>query len=330
MKRFKFIVSCAVVMALALTACDDTNFELVPTESTTETVVTTETDEAEVTPAISGTPSVTATPAPSGTTVTTTTVPGETETEETENNGSSGSENSGSGSSGDTSSGGGSNGGDTSSGSSSGGSSSGSGESSGGSSSGGSSSGGSSSNTTPTPEPVATSVPKPTETTSTQYARRACGSCGQQKLVDTPNYHYTTPEKTHEETTETWDYGIQHCEVQINWNGNAKALGDPPSIKVAFDRKVDTSGKPYDNSAEEQATVKANEKADEWLKSMGIESGFGGYFSWQTNKGSTDKINYNKTTITVVDEPAHEYEVGAYVCDNCGAVTIYGTPKQIK
>lgn len=325
MKRFKFIVSCAVVMALALTACDDATFELVPTESTTETVVTTETDEAEVTPAISGTPSVTATPAPSGTTVTTTTIPGETETEETENNGSSGSENSGSGSSGNTSSGGGSNGGDTSSGSSSGGSSS------GGSAGGDSSSGGSGSGVTSTPEPVATSVAKPTETTSSKYDQKfPCDYCGQYKVYTDNHYHYTTPEKTHEETTETWDYGIQHCEVQINWNGNAKALGDPPSIKVAFDRKVDTSGKPYDNSAEEQATIKANEKADEWLKSMGIESGFGGYFSWQTNKGSTDKINYNKTTTTVVDEPAHEYEVVAEVCDGCGHVTYIGTPKQIK
>lgn len=321
MKRFKFIVSCAVVMALALTACDDTNFELVPTESTTETVVTTETDEAEVTPAISGTPSVTATPAPSGTTVTTTTVPGETETGETEANGSSGGENSGSGSPGGSDGG---SGGGTSSGSSSGGSSSGSVESGG-----GSSSGGSGSNATSTPEPVETSVAKPTETTSSQYARKPCGSCGQQKLVDTPNYHYTTPEKTHEETTETWDYGIQHCTVQINWNSYAKELGDPPSIKISFDRKVDTSGKPYDNDAEKDATNQAIGKANEWLNGMGV-SDYGHYYSYQTNSGSTDKINYNKTTTTVVDEPAHEYEVGAYVCDNCGAVTTYGTPKQIK
>lgn len=324
MKRFKFIVSCAVVMALALTACDDTNFELVPTESTTETVVTTETDEAEVTPAISGTPSVTATPAPSGTTVTTTTVPGETETGETEANGSSGGENSGSGSPGGSGGSDGGSGGGTSSGSSSGGSSSGSVESGG-----GSSSGGSGSNATPTPEPVETSVAKPTETTSSQYARKPCGSCGQQKLVDTPNYHYTTPEKTHEETTETWDYGIQHCTVQINWNSYAKELGDPPSIKISFDRKVDTSGKPYDNGAEKDATNQAIGKANEWLNGMGV-SDYGHYYSYQTNSGSTDKINYNKTTTTVVDEPAHEYEVGAYVCDNCGAVTTYGTPKQIK
>ena len=328
MKRFKFVVSCAVVMALALTACDDTNFDLVPTESTIETEVTvTETDETVET-VLSPTPTVVP-----GTTVATgnDTEPDVTETEETENNGSSGSENSGSGSSEGSGSSGGSG-----SGSSSGGSSSGSGESNGGSTSGGSagggsSSGGSGSDATPTPEPVATSIPKPTETTSSKYDQKfPCDYCGQYKVYTDNHYHYTTPEKTHEETTETWDYGIQHCEVQINWNSNAKALGDPPSIKVAFDRKVDTSGKPYDNSAEEQATVKANEKADEWLKSMGIESGFGGYFSWQTNKGSTDKINYNKTTTTVVDEPAHEYEVVAEVCDGCGHVTYIGTPKQIK
>ena len=92
---------------------------------------------------------------------------------------------------------------------------------------------------------------------------------------------------------------------------------------------MDTSGKPYDNGAEKDATNQAIGKANEWLNGMGV-SDYGHYYSYQTNSGSTDKINYNKTTTTVVDEPAHEYEVGAYVCDNCGAVTTYGTPKQIK
>lgn len=328
MKRFKFVVSCAVVMALALTACDDTNFELVPTESTTETVVTTETDEAEVTPAISGTSAVTVTPAPSGTTATTTTVPDETE--ETENNGSSGGENSGSGSPGGSGGSDGGSGGGTSSGSSSGGSASGSGESGSGSSSGGSSSGGSGSDATSAPEPTETSVAKPTETTSSKYDQKfPCDYCGQYKVYTDNHYHYTTPEKTHEETTETWDYGIQHCTVQINWNSYAKELGDPPSIKISFDRKVDTSGKPYDNGAEKDATNQAIGKANEWLNGMGV-SDYGHYYSYQTNSGSTDKINYNKTTTTVVDEPAHEYEVVAEVCDGCGHVTYIGTPKQIK
>lgn len=327
MKRFKFVVSCAVVMALALTACDDTNFDLVPTESTIETGVTvTETDETVET-VLSPTPTVVP-----GTTVATgnDTEPDVTETDETENNGSSGSENSGSGSSGNTSSGGGSNGGDTSSGSSSGGSASGSGESGSGSSSGGSSSGGSGSNATSAPEPTETSVAKPTETTSSKYDQKfPCDYCGQYKVYTDNHYHYTTPEKTHEETTETWDYGIQHCTVQINWNSYAKELGDPPSIKISFDRKVDTSGKPYDNGAEKDATNQAIGKANEWLNGMGV-SDYGHYYSYQTNSGSTDKINYNKTTTTVVDEPAHEYEVVAEVCDGCGHVTYIGTPKQIK
>lgn len=309
MKRIKILMSCVVVMALALTACDDPNMTLVPTESTTETVVTTETDEAEVTPtpAISGTP--TPTIVPTGTTTTASSVADGTEATTTEAGSDSGNTSSGNSSEGGNASGG---------------------------SNGGSSGGGSAptttqaTETTPAPTEASSERPvKPTEATSNNYARRACSSCGQQKLVDTPNYRYTTPEKTHEETTETWDYGIQHCEVQINWKSNAKDLGNPPSITISFDRKVDTSGNPYDNNAENDATGKAMNKADEWLKAQGVEN-CSGYYSWQTNKGSTDKINYNKTTTTVVDEPEHEYEVGAYVCDNCGAVETYGTPKQIR
>lgn len=327
MKRFKFVVSCAVVMALALTACDDTNFDLVPTESTIETEVTvTEIDETVET-VLSPTPTVVP-----GTTVATgnDTEPDVTETDETADNGSSGGENSGSGSPGGSGGSDGGSGGGTSSGSSSGGSASGSGEIGSGSSSGGSSSGGSGSDATSAPEPTETSVAKPTETTSSKYDQKfPCDYCGQYKVYTDNHYHYTTPEKTHEETTETWDYGIQHCTVQINWNSYAKELGDPPSIKISFDRKVDTSGKPYDNGAEKDATNQAIGKANEWLNGMGV-SDYGHYYSYQTNSGSTDKINYNKTTTTVVDEPAHEYEVVAEVCDGCGHVTYIGTPKQIK
>ena len=316
MKRIKILMSCVVVMALALTACDDPNMTLVPTESTTETVVTTETDEAEVTPtpAISGTP--TPTIAPTGSTTTASSVADGTEATTTEAGSDSGNTSSGSG----NTSGGGSSSGGSEGGNASGGSN-------------GGSSGGGSAPTTTTQATETTAAPTEATTTtvSSKYVKGVhCGSCGNETLVENAHYRYTTPEKTHEETTETWDYGIQHCEVQINWKSNAKDLGNPPSITISFDRKVDTSGKPYDNNAENDATSKAMDKADEWLRAQGVEN-CSGYYSWQTNKGSTDKINYNKTTTTVVDEPAHEYECAAYVCDSCGAVEIVpGTEKKIR
>lgn len=333
MKRNKFVAILALATAMAMTACDTP----VTTETTVEpgdtiietTIVGTDASGnpivetvivAAPTKAPSGTPAVTTTETSGkttettvGTTTETTTVATTTATTEaTENGGgsSSGSGDSGSGS-GSTSSGG---------------------SSSGGSSSGGSSSGGGNSTVTDptTPEPTETTKPQPTETTS-NYARRACGSCGNKTLVDTPHYHYTTPAKTHEETTESWDYGIQHCKVTINWTDGAKSFGNPPSITEDFDRKVDTSGNPTGDAVDSGAKSRAAARAKEWLIGAGCpESDVSGYFSWSASFGSIDKVGYTKTTNTVVDEPEHEYEVGAYVCDTCGAVETYGTPKQIR
>ena len=99
-----------------------------------------------------------------------------------------------------------------------------------------------------------------------------------------------------------------------------------PTIRVAFDREVDVDGIPFNNEAEKEATADAISQADAWLKSIGINEPL---FSYQTNKGSTDYVNYQENAYTVIDEPEHVYEVGAYVCENCGNVETYGTPTLI-
>ena len=334
MKRNKFVAILALASAMTMTACDTpiTNTTIEPGETVVETtivgtdesgnpivetvIVAAPTKTPSTTPGATttesgakATPTATATTSATATTATTTAATTATEvtTKATENSdgSSSGSSDSGSGS----------------------GSSSSEGSSSGGSSSGGGNA------TAPTTPPTE----KPTEPTSTTasskyVAHLGCGSCGCETLVDTPHYHYTTPEQTHQETSESWDYGIQHYTVKINWKEQAYALGDAPSISEDFEVTVDTDGNRTSDfsSAQYDAEARAMDRAKDWLSSVGVSSAFAGYYSSSTITGSLEQVGYEVTTITVVDEPEHEYEVGAYICDTCGAVETYGTPTQIR
>ena len=316
MKRTKLtLIIIAVVTALvttiALTMCDtpvsktpmEPGDTVAPSDSSSITTSSTTTESnAKATPTATATTSATAT---SATTAATTTAEATTKATENSEGSSSGSGDSGSGS----------------------GSSSSEGSSLGGSSSGGGNA------TVPTTPPAE----KPTEPTSTTasskyVAHLGCGSCGCETLVDTPHYHYTTPEQTHQETSESWDYGIQHYTVKINWKEQAYALGDAPSISEDFEVTVDTDGNRTSDfsSAQYDAEARAMDKAKDWLSSVGVSSAFAGYYSSSTITGSLEQVGYEVTTITVVDEPEHEYEVGAYICDTCGAVETYGTPTQIR
>ena len=188
----------------------------------------------------------------------------------------------------------------------------------------------------PSTTPRNTPVPKPTE--DTRYMKHAsCCDCGNETLVYTPNYRYTTPERSHVETAPTWDYGIEHCEVQINWmrcdfytddeyyNGH---FDERPTIRVPFDREVDTDGIPFNHDAERAATNEALTQAHAWLRSIGINEP---RCSYQTNRLYTDKVNYQENPYTVIDEPEHEYECTAYICDTCGAVELdWRDVKQIR
>lgn len=311
MKRTKLtLIIIAVVTALvttiALTMCDtpvsktpmEPGDTVAPSDSSSITTSSTTTESnAKATPTATATTSATAT---SATTAATTTAEATTKATENSEGSSSGSGDSGSGS----------------------GSSSSEGSSSGGSSSGGGNA------TVPTTPPAE----KPTEPTSTTasskyVAHLGCGSCGCETLVDTPHYHYTTPEQTHQETTESWDYGIMHCTVKINWKSGAYDLGEPPVIEEPYDCTVDTSGNLIDDSARSGAIDRAFDRADAWVSSVGSTYNL---YSYSTINGSVDMVGYEVTTITVVDEPEHEYEVGAYICDTCGAVETYGTPTQIR
>lgn len=188
----------------------------------------------------------------------------------------------------------------------------------------------------PSTAPRNTPVPKPTE--DTKYMKHiSCCDCGNETLVYTPNYRYTTPERSHVETAPTWDYGIEHCEVQINWMRSPYFTDDEyynshyeerPTIKVAFDREVDTDGIPFNHDAERAATDEALTQAHEWLRSIGINEP---RCSYQTNRLYTDKVNYQENPYTVIDEPEHEYECTAYICDTCGAVELdWRDVKQIR
>lgn len=185
-------------------------------------------------------------------------------------------------------------------------------------------------------DPVYTS-PKPSETTS-KYSRMPCPDCGEKKLVFYTDYHYITPEKTHVETNPTWDYGIQHCEVQINWMHSSYYTDDEyynghyderPTIVVPFDRMVDIDGVPFDNDAEREATNEALRQAHEWTASIGINEP---RCSWQTNGcySEPDKINYQENPYTVVDEPEHEYVCNVEICENCGCIIYVGNETQIR
>lgn len=190
--------------------------------------------------------------------------------------------------------------------------------------------------TVPESVPESTRIPKPTE--DTRYMKHTpCCDCGNETLVYTPNYRYTTPERSHVETDPTWDYGIEHCEVQINWMQSSFFTDDEyynghfderPTIKVPFDREVDTDGIPFNHDAERAATDEALTQAHAWLRSIGINEP---RCSYQTNRLYTDKINYQENPYTVIDEPEHEYECTAYVCDTCGAVELdWRDVKQIR
>lgn len=184
--------------------------------------------------------------------------------------------------------------------------------------------------------PESTRIPKPTE--DTRYMKHTpCCECGNLTLVYTPNYRYSTPERSHIETAPTWDYGIEHCEVQINWMRSPYFTEDEyynghyderPTIRVAFDREVDTDGIPFNHDAERAATEEALTQAHEWLSSIGISEP---RCSYQTNRLYTDKVNYQENPYTVIDEPEHEYECTAYICDTCGAVELdWRDVKQIR
>jgi hypothetical protein len=118
-----------------------------------------------------------------------------------------------------------------------------------------------------------------------------------------------------------------HCTVKINWKSGAYDLGEPPVIEEPYDCTVDTSGNLIDDSARSDAIDRAFDRADAWVSSVGSTYNL---YSYSTINGSVDMVGYEVTTITVVDEPEHEYEVGAYICDTCGAVETYGTPTQIR
>lgn len=308
MNKSKYIACFTLIAAITLTACDTEESALIPTEPAT-TVTEFETEVAET----SASPSVTVTPVPNitetTTTVTVTSKPSETSEDITEGTVSYEDEDSEIFSSqaddnpmqttviSDT-------------------------------------------EPVPTSEPESvpgsTRVPKPTE--DTRYMKHAsCCDCGNETLVYTPNYRYTTPERSHVETDPTWDYGIEHCEVQINWMQSSFFTDDEyynghfderPTIKVPFDREVDTDGIPFNHDAERAATDEALTQAHAWLKSIGINEP---RCSYQTNRLYTDKVNYQENPYTVIDEPEHEYECTAYICDTCGAVELdWRDVKQIR
>ncbi len=313
MKRTKLtLIIIAVVTALvttiALTMCDtpvsktpmEPGDTVAPSDSSSITTSSTTTESnAKATPTATSTTSAATTATSATTTLETTT----TETENSESSSGSDDSNNGSGSSSSESS-----------------------------SSGGSSSGGSNASAPTTPPTEKPTKPTSTTASSKYVAHLGCGSCGCETLVDTPHYHYTTPEQTHQETSESWDYGIQHYTVKINWKEQAYALGDAPSISEDFEVTVDTDGNRTSDfsSAQYDAEERAMDRAKDWLSSVGVSSAFAGYYSSSTITGSLEQVGYEVTTITVVDEPEHEYEVGAYICDTCGAVETYGTPTQIR
>ena len=191
-------------------------------------------------------------------------------------------------------------------------------------------------NPTATPEPAAASRTTATPTPASKYAKYlSCSDCGQKTMVDHPHYTYTVPARTHTESNPTWDYGIQHCHVKINWALNCDYNGhedEKPSISVDFEYKVDKDGNPLDQdemqALRSAAVDLAFKKALDWMKSVGAEET--GYFSYSTIRDSLDKINYQENPYTVVDEPEHEHERAAYVCENCGSVCFYGEDKLIR
>ena len=315
MNRYKTVISAFIACAFIFTACDTEESVLVPTGATVTTTIT-ETEVAETT--ISPSVTATATPSPriSGTTnaVSETVETTEENTEETED--SEPDEN------------------NTSSGYVSTGSTETPAQTSAPSGS---------TYTTPsatTSAPRSTPVPKPTE--DTRYMKYlSCGDCGNKTLVYTPGYRYTTPEKSHVETNPTWDYGIKHCEVQINWMHSAwytdeeyynGHFDERPDIREPFEFKVDMDGNPIEdwNAIQREAIARALTRAHAWTESIGI---YESRCSWQTNVfyDELEKINYQENPYTVIDEPEHEYECTAYICDTCGAVVVdWRDVKQIR
>ena len=291
MKRFKYIISIIAATAIAVTACNTDESVLIPTEATVTTEIT-ETEATETT----ASPSVTVTAAPSPRISETPIAAAET-AETTEENvedsdSSDTSEQEQTNAQGEAV-------------------------------------------FEPASEPESSSrytpVPKPTE--DTRYMKHiSCCDCGNETLVYTPNYRYTTPEKSHVETNPTWDYGIRHCEVQINWmhsecftdeefyNGH---FDEHPDITEPFEFMVDMDGNAIENweDAYYEALDKALSRAHAWTESIGIKDP---RCSWQVNGfySEPEKINYEENPYNVIDEPEHEYECTAYICDTCGAVEI--------
>ena len=182
------------------------------------------------------------------------------------------------------------------------------------------------------PSPTSTPVPE-----KPKYARSQCFDCGNKTLVDVPDYRWTEPASTHDVTESSFSGGISHQYIEIVWyedcdyNGHAS---EAPLIQVPFQYEIDSEYQVVDDNEyylEWTAAVKeAYAEAEAWLDSVGAHENGINNFTYLTCAGRLELFNYEEHTYTVVDEPEHEYECGAYVCDTCGAVCFYGEVRQLR
>lgn len=189
------------------------------------------------------------------------------------------------------------------------------------------------------PTVVPTSVPTctPTSAPDPSYARFPCLECWNNTCVDVPDYRWVEPEKTHEVTESSFSGGISHQYIEIVWyddcdyNGHA---AEAPLIQVPYEYEIDSEYQVVDDNEYYQkwtgALREAYSEAESWLDSVGAHENGINNFTYLTCAGRLELFNYEEHTYTVVDEPEHEYECGAYVCDTCGAVCFYGEAKKIR
>jgi hypothetical protein len=189
----------------------------------------------------------------------------------------------------------------------------------------------------PTRVPTVTPTPAPPAIPEPSYARFPCLECGNNTCVDVPNYRWVEPEKTHEVTESSFSGGISHQYIEIVWyedcdyNGHA---AEAPLIQVPYEYEIDSEYQVVDDNEYYQkwtgALREAYSEAESWLDSVGAHENGINNFTYLTCAGRLELFDYEEHTYTVVDEPEHEYECGAYVCDTCGAVCFYGEAKKIR
>ena len=189
----------------------------------------------------------------------------------------------------------------------------------------------------PTRVPTVTPTPAPTAIPEPSYARFPCLECWNNTCVDVPNYRWVEPAKTHEVTESSFSGGISHQYIEIVWyedcdyNGHA---AEAPLIQVPYEYEIDSEYQVVDDNEYYQkwtgALREAYSEAESWLDSVGAHENGINNFTYLTCAGRLELFDYEEHTYTVVDEPEHEYECGAYVCDTCGAVCFYGEAKKIR